>query len=87
MKLLKQLNIYPDIKEDNNRRSNKTLNILSSYNVDPNSFLPYIDYETSSLIELTGFLSAIENSTTTTDQVNVVCNLLFSICFAIKSCS
>lgn len=61
--LLIHLLFYPDGTErDSIRpRPNKTLRILSLYDVDPNSFTQAIAYNTTTLLNLTNFLANIVN--------------------------
>jgi hypothetical protein len=59
--LLIHLLFYPDGDEKDSRRPNKTLRILSLYDVDPNSFTQAIGYNTTTLLNLTNFLANIVN--------------------------
>ena len=59
--LLIHLLFYPDGTESDSirPRPNKTLRILSLYDVDPNSFMPIITYDTKTISQLTDFLTNI----------------------------
>ena len=59
--LLIHLLFYPDGGEKDSRRPNKTLRVLSLYDVDPNSFMPVITYDTNIFLQLADFLKNIVN--------------------------
>jgi murein DD-endopeptidase MepM/ murein hydrolase activator NlpD len=61
--LLIHLLFYPDGAEKDNRRSNKTYRILSLYDVDPNSFMNVVEYETNILYTTIDFLLFILGET------------------------
>ncbi len=62
--LLIHLLFHPDGAEKDSRRPNKTLRVLSLYDVDPNSFMPVIAHGTNVFLQLTDFLSNILTATT-----------------------
>lgn len=61
--LLIHLLFYPDGAEKDNRRSNKSYRILSLYDVDPNSFMNVVEYETNILYTTIDFLLFILGET------------------------
>jgi hypothetical protein len=76
--LLTHLLFYPDGAEKDSRRPNKTLRILSLYDVDPNSFIPIITYDTKVFLQLTDFLKGIVNASPE-NQHQQVAYLLLSL--------
>jgi hypothetical protein len=76
--LLTHLLFYPDGAEKDSRRPNKTLRILSLYDVDPNSFIPIITYDTEVFLQLTDFLKGIVNASPE-NQHQQVAYLLLSL--------
>jgi hypothetical protein len=76
--LLIHLLFYPDGAEKDSRRPNKTLRILSLYDVDPNSFMPIITYDTEVILQLTDFLNGIVNASPE-NQDQQVAYLLLSL--------
>lgn len=76
--LLIHLLFYPDGAEKDSRRPNKTLKILSLYDVDPNSFIPIITYDTEVILQLTDFLNGIVNASPE-NQDQQVAYLLLSL--------
>ena len=74
--LLIHLLFHPDGAEKDSRRPNKTLRVLSLYDVDPNSFMPVIAHGTNVFLQLTDFLSNILTATTEKQHEQIALLLL-----------